>query len=111
MSVPVLSIQQHNMSTEGNTRQDNNGTDQAFQQMGNNKDYRSDQRKLPPKKRFRATFENGGFIGKEEAEPLKNNIIPNQEENLKTVHILPGVIRHTSSPDSSLAYYYKYNSS
>ena len=49
------------MSTEGKTRQDNNGTNQALHQFGNNNDYQSDPRKLPLKKRFGATFENGGF--------------------------------------------------
>ena len=102
----------HHIATQYVNRSiENNGTNHAFHQIGNNDNCQSDPRKLPLKQRFGATFENGGFIGKKEAEPLKNNIIPNQEENWKTVHILPGVIRHTSSPDSSLAYYYKYNSS
>jgi hypothetical protein len=98
------------MSTAGNTNLDNNGTNQAFHQMGNDKDYQSDPRKLPLKKRFGATFENGGLNVKKEAETHQSSIIPKQEEPLQTVHILPGVIRHTSCPDSSLAFYYKYNS-
>jgi hypothetical protein len=46
---------------------------------------------------------------KKEAETYQSIIIPTQEENLKTVHTLKGVIGHTSSPDSSLTYYHKYN--
>ena len=30
-------------------------------------------------------------------------------EETKTVSFLPGVIRHTSCPNSALAYYYDYN--
>jgi hypothetical protein len=62
---------------------------------------------LPPKKRF----ENQNYPSYKEGE-ASNKQIPNQEsktEETKTMSILPGVIRHTSCPNSSLAYYYDYN--
>ena len=98
------------MSKEGTTSPQNNETDHAFHQMGNKNDCHFDLRKLPLKRRLGATLVNEGFNGKKVAEPFHSNSIPKQVGNLKTVHIFPGVIRHTSNPDTSLAYYYKYHS-
>ena len=53
------STKQQNMSTEGSNSVENNGTDQAFHQMGKSGHCQSDPRKLPLKKRFGVTFENG----------------------------------------------------
>ena len=85
------------MSKEGSNSVENNGTDQAFHQMGKSGHCQSDPRKLPLKKRFRATFENGGLNVKKEAKTYQSNFIPNQEEKMKIVHILPGykIIRYS----------------
>ena len=69
----------------------------------------TNQNNLPPKKRF----ENQNFNPSDGGEVSSQQII-NQEskpEESKTILILPGVIRHTSCPDSSLAFYYHYDSS
>ena len=65
------------------------------------------QNNLPPKK----IFENKNYPSYKEGE-ASGQQIQNPEsktEETKTVSILPGVIRHTSCPNSSLAYYYDYN--
>ena len=64
------------------------------------------QNNLPPKKRF----ENQNVPSYKEGEASSLNKEYKTEES-KTVSILPGVIRHTACPDSSLAYYYDYNTS
>ena len=67
------------------------------------------QNNLPPKKRF----ENQHVPSYTEDEASSQQI-QNQEsktEESKAVSILPGVIRHTSCPNNSLAYYYNYNGS
>ena len=68
----------------------------------------TNQNNLPPKKRF----ENQNFNSSDGGEVSSQQIL-NQEskpEESKTVLILPGVIRHTSCPDNTLAYHYNYNS-
>ena len=63
----------------------------------------ANQNSLPPKKRF----ENQNFNS------WKEGPQPNEEsktEERQKVSILAGVIRHTSCPDNTLAYYYNYNS-
>jgi hypothetical protein len=65
------------------------------------------QNNLPHKKRF----ENQNIPSYKE-DKASSQQIQNQEsktEESKAVSILPGVIRHTSCPNNSLAYYYDYN--
>ena len=66
-------------------------TDSSTPGVSEAKDYPT-QYNLPPKKRA----------------DWKGTDMPSHAEDRRTVNILPGVIRHTSSPDSSLAYYYNY---
>ena len=64
---------------------------------------------LPLKKRFCGTFvEELGNKKKYEDTNNKSRVEkePKEERNAK---ILPGVIRHTSCPDSYLAFYFKYD--
>ena len=79
----------------------------------------ANQSKIPPKKRFGATIENS----MNNPETDKNQWNEKQQminktaemdhnfprEEARTVTILPGVIRHTSCPKMSLAYYYNYS--
>ena len=81
---------------------------------------RKDNLRLPLKKRFGTTLENPYFSSMKEP---KRNLIEKQQTINRTeetehklgkpearkVKILPGVIRHTSCPDISLAYYYNYS--
>ena len=78
----------------------------------------ANQSQLPLKKRFGTSIENSCFPIYQEQERIKNPWIQkqqNMENNLqkpeaRRVSISPGVIRHTSCPDRSLAYYYNYSS-
>ena len=95
------------------SREDNLG-------LGHN---RANQSRLPLKKRFGATFEHAHFSSMKESKKHNQPLIEKQqtinrteemEQNFqkpeaRQVKILPGVIRHTSCPDISLAYYYNYS--
>ena len=90
---------------------ENNGDNCMFHNLAN-------QRKLPLKKRFGATFENLYFNFGKEPEKHNNPWIQNRTEKIENIlqktesrnaNILPGVIRHTSCPNRSLAYYYDYS--
>ena len=79
------------------------------------------QSQLPPKKRFGAKLENSCFTISAEPETHNNLRIQKQQKitnkmeldlqkpEAKQAKIIPGVIRHTSCPDTYLAYYYNYS--
>ena len=71
-------------------------TDSSSQKLSEAKEYPT-QYNLPPKKR-------ADWKGTD----MPSHTQCTGSEDRRTVNILPGVIRHTSSPDSSLAYYYNY---
>ena len=73
-------------------------TDSSTPGLSEAKDYPT-QYNLPPKKR-------ADWKGTEMPSYAQAG-----SEYTRTVNILPGVIRHTSSPDGSLAYYYNYKAS
>ena len=78
--------------------------------------------KLPLKKRFGGKLENFHFTNaiEEYTNPwvqMQHKYLNNSNEDFnilkkpepKKAKILPGVIRHTSCPDNTLAYYYNYS--
>ena len=69
------------------------------------------QNNLPPKKRFENKNVPSYKEGEASSQEIQNQESKSKTEDSKTVSILPGVIRHTSCPNSSLAYYYDYNAS
>ena len=83
----------------------------------------SNNNKLPLKKRNGSTFENPCFNFMKQPDTQNNPWIQKQQTmnsaagtdghlqkpEAKKARILPGVIRHTSCPDRSLAYYYNYS--
>ena len=69
------------------------------------------QNHLPPKKRFENKNVPSYKEGEASSQEIQNQESKSKTEESKTISILPGVIRHTSCPDSSLAYYYDYNAS
>ena len=91
----------------------------------NNSDYNCDNKSnLPLKKRFGGKVENSSFDSikktKEYVNPwieMQQRILCNTKEcdqdlrkpEPRKATILPGVIRHTSCPDTYLAYYYNYS--
>ena len=84
----------------------------------------ANQSKLPQKKRFGATFGNPCLNLMNEPEKQENpwiekqqtiNKLPGMEQNVQKPEarkgaISKGVIRHTSQPDTCLAFYYNYSS-
>ena len=64
---------------------------------------RPNQSTLPLKKRTLTAFENPWNQNRQESK----SAVPNIEAT--NIRIVPGVIRHTSSPNSPLAFYYYYN--
>ena len=68
----------------------------------------ANQNNLPLKKRFCGLFvEDLCSSGKEEDENNKSMVKKEHKEE-RNAKIFPGVIRHTSCPDTYLAFYYKY---
>ena len=72
-------------------------------------DFHQNQNKLPLKKRFGIIREN--LTERETKE--ENRKAPEDPDKLKTgetkqANIIPGVIRHGSCPNNTLAYYYNY---
>ena len=67
------------------------------------------QNNLPPKKRFENKNVPSYKEGEASSQEIQNQESKSKTEETKTVSILAGVIRHTSCPNVSLAYYYDYN--
>ena len=74
----------------------------SYENVGANYIIQARQNNLPPKKRS----ENQNYPSYKEGEASSQT---KKTEETKTVSFLPGVIRHTSCPNSALAYYYDYN--
>ena len=66
---------------------------------------RPNQSTLPLKKRTLTAFENQWNQNRQESK----STVPNLDVDATNIRIVPGVIRHTSSPNSSLAFYYYYD--
>ena len=69
---------------------------------------------LPLKKRICESFEHfqenpSNVVDTHKQENGIENASKHMENNANTRTILPGVIRHTSCPNSTLAYYYNYS--
>ena len=97
---------------------------QKYEKKANSEEFvsRTKQNNLPLKKRFGATLEDNSANYTKEPETYsktwtqkKQNMKRSEKEHNakkpeeRKARILPGVIRHTSCPDSYLAYYYKYD--
>jgi hypothetical protein len=97
---------------------------QKYEKKANSEEFvsRTNQNNLPLKKRFGKTSKEtcGDFTKEPETYSKtlalkKQNIKRSEKEHNvqkpkeRKARILPGVIRHTSCPDSYLAYYYKYD--
>ena len=97
---------------------ENQHSDESVEKNLRYEDPLTSQSKLPPKKRFGTTAEN---VEQQPKQPemlnqrhKKISNPPEVEQNLQRTEprkakILPGVIRHTSCPDRSLAFYYNYS--
>ena len=112
------------MNEQWSTNNDNNSLSSESSNEDRIVEFFSNQRNLPLKKRFGATCGNQSLNFKNESEAQENPWSEKQQSNNKTPGleqnvqkpdqrkstISQGVIRHTSQPDTCLAYYYNYSS-
>ena len=107
-----------------NNNENRSYSSHSFSSQINEHSWEFSNNKLPLKKRCGSTFDNANFNFMKQPDTENNPWIQKrqnmnnstaekeghlQKPEARLARILPGVIRHTSCPDRSLAYYYNYS--
>ena len=108
------------MNEQWSTNNDNNSLSSESSNEDRIVELFANQKNLPLKKRYGATCGNPLNEPEKQENPWmekqqSNNETPGMEQNVQTHEprkgaISEGVIRHTSQPDTCLAFYYNYSS-